>query len=91
MNSMHAILENLHINEAVNTTYLDRFIKYCKASNVKDIGYIEDRGNYYIYGISDKRFEPLVKSFVKENNNKIIFEYDLEGTTKVLKLETVYK
>ena len=88
MNKQHLILENLHINEAINTSYLDRFIKYCKAANVKDIGYVTVGNKYYIYGISDKRFEPLAKSFVKANSNKIVFEYSLDGSTEILKLET---
>ena len=93
MNKIHAILEGL-VNEAVNTSILDRFIQYCRKANAKNIGYIKEGNRYFIYGISDKRFKDLVKSFIKaceKNNEHIVFDYDLSGTTEVLKLETLMK
>jgi hypothetical protein len=92
MNKIHAILENLHINEEINARLLDRFILYCRAANVKHITYAEDRGDYWIAGIQFKRFEPLVKSFIKANNDSIIFDYKLsDGVIEVKRLETKTK
>ena len=95
MSNITGIIESLQnykrINESINPTLVDRFMKYCKASNAKNINYVELDGRYYVVGISDKRFEDLVKSFIKANDNAITFKYSLDGSTEILKLETNIK
>ena len=94
MTNRDLIIEGLHrniITESVNTALLDRFVKYCKAANVRQIETFEVGGKYYLVGISDSRFKELVKSFVKSNDNRIVFEYDLTGSTLITKLETKKK
>lgn len=82
-----------YINESVNTSLLNRFIQYCKGANITDAYYQEIYGKYYLFEVRPSRLSPLVKSFIKANNDKIIFEINIpkQGPIEVIKLETIFK
>jgi hypothetical protein len=91
MNKIYSILEGLQdniINESINTSLLDRFVLYCRKSNLKDATIIDIDGRYYMVGISLKRMESMTKSFAKSNN--LIFEYECKPgcSIEITKLQT---